>query len=264
MNGISYQSLDPELLGVMKKAHFTHLNLSLVTLDRESRNRARRPHALSRYISAVREAHRLGLKTVSYQILGLPGESLESMIRTLILATRLPVLIGASPFYLTPQTPLSRDFPTPEPIDLFRARLTALALETESCKREDLYTLWVATRIINFLKGLRFEPARISFPEAMALALQKGRRAALGVELLSRLLREKTLYAATPTGLKPLPKFRAPLFFELWSQLRQIGTTDGKGINFGRNTGTCGGFSRELEIENPGLRVFRSGRKPRS
>ena len=82
----------------MKKAHFTHLNLSLVSLDRESRDRAHRPHALNRYIAAVREAHRLGFKTVSYQILGLPGESLEAMIRTLVLAARLPVLIGASPF----------------------------------------------------------------------------------------------------------------------------------------------------------------------
>jgi radical SAM superfamily enzyme YgiQ (UPF0313 family) len=230
MNGISYQSLDPELLAVMKRAHFTHLNLSLVTLDRETRDRTRRPHTLSRYIAVVKEAQQLGFKLVSYQILGLPGESLESMIRTLVLAAGLPVLIGASPFYLSPQTPWSRDFPTPEPSDLFRARLTALALETESCKREDLYTLWVATRIINFLKGLRFNPARISFSEALALALQKGRRAAAGVEILSRLLTEKTLYAATPEGLKPLPKFRTSLFFRLWTQLRQIVTTEGKGI----------------------------------
>ena len=230
MNGISYQSLDPELLAVMKRAHFTHLNLSLVTLDRETRDRTRRPHTLRRYIAVVKEAQQLGFKLVSYQILGLPGESLDSMIRTLVLAAGLPVLIGASPFYLSPQTPLSRDFPPPEPIDLFRARLTALALETESCKREDLYTLWVSSRIINFLKGLRFDPACISFSEAMALALQKGRRAAAGVEILSRLLTEKTLYAATPDGLKPLPKFRTPLFFRLWTQLRQIGTTEGKGI----------------------------------
>jgi radical SAM superfamily enzyme YgiQ (UPF0313 family) len=230
MNGISYQNLDPELLAAMKKAHFTHLNLSLVSLDRETRNRAHRPHTLNRYITVVEEAHRLGFKLVSYQILGLPGESLESMIRTLLLAAGLPVLIGASPFYLSPQTPLSRDFPTPEPIDLFRARLTALALETESCKREDLYTLWVITRIVNFLKGLRFNPARISFSEALALARLKGRRASSGVEILSRLLTEKTLYAATPDGLKPLPRFRAPLFFKLWTQMREIVTTEGKGI----------------------------------
>ncbi len=230
MNGISYQSLDPELLAVMKKAHFTQLNLSLVSLDRETRNRAQRPHTLNRYITVVQEAHRLGFKLVSYQILGLPGESLESMIRTLVLASGLPVLIGASPFYLSPQTPLSLNFPAPEAGDLFRARLTALALETDSCKREDLYTLWVATRIINFLKGLRFSPACISFSEALDLALKQGRRAASGVEILSRLLTEKTFYAATPDGLRPLPKFRTSLFFKLWTQLRQIVTTEGKGI----------------------------------
>jgi hypothetical protein len=88
----------------------------------------------------------------------------------------------------------------------------------------------VSTRIINFLKGLRFNPARSSFSEAMALALQKDRRAAVGAEILSRLLTEKTLYAATPDGLKALPKFRPPLFFRLWTQMRQIVTTEGKGI----------------------------------
>ncbi len=235
MNGISYQSLDPELLAVMKKAHFTHLNLSLVSLDQETRDRARRPHTVKQYIAVVKEAHRLGFNLVSYQILGLPGESLESMIQTLVLAAELPVLIGASPFYLSPQTPLSRDFSAPQPIDLFRARLTALALETDSCKREDLYTLWVTTRIINFLKGLRFNPDRISFSEALDLAVRKGRRAATGVEILSRLLTDKTFYAATPDGLKPLPKFRGPLFFRLWDQLRHIVTTEGKGIALKKN-----------------------------
>jgi radical SAM superfamily enzyme YgiQ (UPF0313 family) len=248
MNGISYQSLDPEVLAVMKKAHFTHLNLSLVSLDRETRDRARRPHTVNRYITVVKEAHRLGFKLVSYQILGLPGESLGSMIRTLVLAAGLPVLIGASPFYLSPQTPLSRDFPAPEPGDLFRARLTALSLETDCCKREDLFTLWAATRIINFLKGLRFNPARISFSEALLLALQKGRRAAAGVEILSRLLAERTFYAATPDGLKPMLKFRAPLFFRLWTQLGPIVTTEGKTITLPNLSQDRSGFGSPSQL----------------
>ena len=91
-----------------------------------------------------------------YQILGLPGESLDSMIRTLLLNSRLPVLLGASPFYLTPGTAIAQKVPKQTETDLVRSRLTALGLETDHIKREDIYTLFMITRIINFFKGLRF------------------------------------------------------------------------------------------------------------
>jgi radical SAM superfamily enzyme YgiQ (UPF0313 family) len=39
MNGLSYQHLDAELLRLMKAAGFSHLNLSLVSADRQTRNR---------------------------------------------------------------------------------------------------------------------------------------------------------------------------------------------------------------------------------
>ena len=109
MNGISYQSLDSELLGLMKEAGFTHLNLSLVSSDPMIRRKISRPQGMGPYLEVVREAFQLGFRIVSYQIVGLPGESLVSMIRTLCLNARLPVLLGASPFYLTPGTPMAEE-----------------------------------------------------------------------------------------------------------------------------------------------------------
>ncbi|MBA4394140.1 MAG: B12-binding domain-containing radical SAM protein, partial [Desulfobacca sp.] len=174
MNGISYQSLDSELLVLMKAAGFTHLNLSLVSADPLIREKTFRTQGMEQYLQVVREAARLGFKIVSYQILGLPDESLDSMVRTLCLNAELPVLLGASPFYLTPGTPISGRFSKPTEEDIFKARLTAMAIESDHFQREELYTLFVTTRIINFIKGLRFEDDSLRIEEALRLAREQG------------------------------------------------------------------------------------------
>ncbi len=227
MNGISFQSLDPELLRAMKRAHFSHLNLALVSGDPRTRNRISRPHALRRYLQVVQEAHRLGFRLVSYQILGLPGESLSAQIATLRLAARLPVLIGVSPFYVIPGTAIARSLPPLGEADLFKARLTALALETKEVNRDDLYTLLISSRILNFFKGLRFSAGRLPLAAALVLAQDRGGRAAEGVAIFRRLLLENQLYAATRDGLQPLPRFQASLFLELWNNLGLITTLTG-------------------------------------
>ena len=230
MNGISYQSLDSELLQLMREAGFTHLNLSLVTSNPKIREETLRPQGMEKYLQVVKEASRLGFKIVSYQILGLPGESLNSMIRTLCLNSQLPVLLGASPFYLTPNTPIAERFPDPTEEDIFKSRLTAMAIETDQFKREDIYTLFVVTRIINFFKGLRFDNDWIDLREALKIARSEGKRSTIGAELFGKLLKEGLLYAATKEGYKPLPRFKAGLFFDFWSKLDFIKTQTGKVI----------------------------------
>src|SRR5678815_1314956 len=118
--------------------------------DRET---TKRPHTLEGYLRVVNKAHALGFKIVSYQILGLPNETLESMIQTLAFNAQLPVLLGASPFYRTPSSPIVRGLELNES-DFLRARLTALGVEHNDFSRDDIYTLFVITRVVNFLKGL--------------------------------------------------------------------------------------------------------------
>ncbi len=206
MNGVSYLSLDLELLGLMKRAGFTHLNLSLVSLDPAVCHAVGRPHSVAAFERVVRAAFQLGLRTVSYQILGLPGESFDSMVETLAFAARLPVLLGASPFYLPPGAALAEGTGEMDRERLVRCRLTALGLES----RDEIYTLFVATRMLNFLKGLPLVAGtKVSFGKALWEARGLGERQALGAEILERVLRNGVLYAVTPGGLEPLPRFRA-------------------------------------------------------
>jgi radical SAM superfamily enzyme YgiQ (UPF0313 family) len=220
MNGISYLSLDEELLRLMKAAGFTRLNLALVSSDTSVLETTKRPHTVAKYLEVVEAAHRLGFAITSYQILGLPFESLSSMVQTLVFSARLPVLLGASPFYLTPGSPIQRRLGVElTERDYVRARLTAMAMEGADFTRDDVYTLFVITRILNFLKSRD----------------ESSPRGRLGRELLEELLTSGVLWAAHGNERRPLTRFRPDLFFELWRQLGYVTDLEGDRIPVPQN-----------------------------
>jgi hypothetical protein len=131
------------------------------------------------------------------------------MIQTLAFNARLPVLLGASPFYRTPNAPIARGLELTE-ADFVRSRLTAMAVETGDCKRADLYTLFVTTRIINFLKGL---PLNSSTDLGSVLSRPwMDSRTQIGIELLARLCHTGRLHFWSPQGLVENHRFRTELF----------------------------------------------------
>ena len=228
MNGISYLSLDDELLELMRQAGFSHLNLALVSSDKTVRETTKRPHTLEAYLRVVHKAAALGFKIVSYQILGLPNESLDSMIQTLAFNARLPVLLGASPFYQTPNSPIARGLEL-NASDFIKARLTALAIETDHFSRADIYTLFVTTRIVNFLKGLPVDGVT-SLPELMRQRWSDP-RSQIGFDLLKQLAETQRLYFATSQGLLENKKFGIELFARVLSGIGTIRCQNGATIS---------------------------------
>jgi radical SAM superfamily enzyme YgiQ (UPF0313 family) len=228
MNGISYLSLEDELLELMFQAGFSHLNLALVSSDKTVRETTKRPHTLEAYLKVVDKANALGFKAVSYQILGLPNESLDSMIQTLAFNARLPVLLGASPFYLTPEAPIARRLDLTEE-DYVRARLTAMAVETAEFKREDIYTLFITTRLINFLKGLPLS----SSADLTELLYQPWTepRTRVGFELLNAFAETNRLYFSTKQGLIENRKFKPELLLRVLSGAGEIACQNGTQIS---------------------------------
>ncbi|HEY3167060.1 MAG TPA: radical SAM protein, partial [Candidatus Binatia bacterium] len=212
-------------LELMFRAGFTNLNLALVSSDKTVRETTKRPHTLEAYVRVVKKAHQLGFKIVSYQILGLPNESLESMIQTLAFNARLPVLLGASPFYRTPNAPIARGLHLNE-ADFVRARLTALAIETENFSRDDIYTLFVATRIINFLKGLPITES-VSLTDLMMYSWSSDSRTRVGFKLLKQLAITGRLHTWTKNGLVENRKFHADLFRRVFKQAGEVRAQSG-------------------------------------
>jgi hypothetical protein len=228
MNGISYLSLDDELMELMYQAGFSHLNLALVSSDKTVRETTKRPHTLEAYLNVVDKAHQLGFKIVSYQILGLPNETLDSMIQTLAFNARLPVLLGASPFYQTPSAPIARGLELNE-TDFVKARLTALAIETDNFCRDDIYTLFVTTRIVNFLKGLSLD-APTSLLEIISQPCADP-RTQVGFDLLRQLSQTGRLFFSTARGLVENRKFRADLFARVFGEIGAIRCQNGATIS---------------------------------
>jgi radical SAM superfamily enzyme YgiQ (UPF0313 family) len=155
MNGISFTSLDGELLGLMKKAGFRTINLSFVSIDPSMIEKMSRPGGMPRFDEIVTEAARVGLDVVAYAVLGMPGQNVAEMVDTLIYLMGRRVLIGPSVYYPTPGTSLfelckkERILPTA----IAQWRSSAFPIETNDFDRLDIATLLRLTRAINFIKG---------------------------------------------------------------------------------------------------------------
>jgi hypothetical protein len=155
MNGISFASLDGELLKLLKRAGFHTINLSYVSTDPSTKERMRRPKPTTEFDRILEEAEQVGLHVIAYAILGMPGQTIEEMVDTLIYLMGKKVLIGPSIYYPTPGTPLFERCKTEGilPVHLSQWRSSAFPIETKEFSRIDLVTLFRLVRTINFIKG---------------------------------------------------------------------------------------------------------------
>jgi anaerobic magnesium-protoporphyrin IX monomethyl ester cyclase len=155
MNGISFASLDGELLSWMKRAGFKTINLSFVTTDFSVKERMNRPGLTVDFKEVVNEAEEVGLNVVAYAIWGMPGQTIEEMVDTLISLMGMRVLIGPSIYYPTPGTGLFKKCEGMGilPPHLSQWRSSAIPIETGEFSRIDIVTLLRLSRTINFIKG---------------------------------------------------------------------------------------------------------------
>ncbi|HNX91751.1 MAG TPA: radical SAM protein [Candidatus Omnitrophota bacterium] len=160
MNGLSYLSLDNELLTKMKKAGFKSINLAIVSHDEKIRAGLARPHTRDRLIEIVSAANSIGLTVGISCIIGLPDQTIPEIWSTLTFLSGLQCLIQPSPFYFTPGSRLHIAKQGDPGIKLashrkdpfLSARLTAMDLECNEFTREDIFTLWKLVRVINHIK----------------------------------------------------------------------------------------------------------------
>jgi radical SAM superfamily enzyme YgiQ (UPF0313 family) len=155
MNGVSFASLDEELLRLMKRAGFRTINLSYVSVDPSTKERMRRPKPPTEFDKILENAAQVALNVVAYAILGMPGQTIEEMVDTLIYLMGKKVLIGPSIYYPAPGTPLFERCKKEGilPPYLSQWRSSAFPIETKEFNRLELLTLFRLARVINFIKG---------------------------------------------------------------------------------------------------------------
>jgi radical SAM superfamily enzyme YgiQ (UPF0313 family) len=155
MNGVSFSSLDEELLTLMRKAGFKTVNLSFVSTDLSFKERMGRPGTTSNFDNILEDAEQVGINVVAYAILGIPGQRIGEMVDTVIYLMGKRVLIGPSVYYPTPGTSLFEKCKEREllPSHPSQWRSSALPIETEDFNRLDIVTLFRLARVINFIKS---------------------------------------------------------------------------------------------------------------
>ena len=155
MNGVSFASLDEELLRLMKRAGFHTINLSYVSTDPSTKERMGRPKTTTEFDKILEQAEQVDLSVIAYAILGMPGQTIEEMVDTLIYLMGKKVLIGPSVYYPTPGTPLFERCKKEGilPRHLVQWRSSAFPIEMKEFSRLDLFTLFRLARVINFIKG---------------------------------------------------------------------------------------------------------------
>ena len=155
MNGVSFASLDEELLKLMKRAGFRTINLSFVSTSPLTKEKMGRPKPTTEFDKILKKTEQIGLRVIAYAIFGMPGQTIEEMLDTLIYLMGKRVLIGPSVYYPTPGTPLFERCKREGilPSNLSQWRSSAFPLETKEFNRLDLLTLFRLARAINFIKG---------------------------------------------------------------------------------------------------------------
>jgi radical SAM superfamily enzyme YgiQ (UPF0313 family) len=155
MNGVSFASLDEELLRLMKRAGFKTINLSFVSTDFSIKESMKRPGLAIDFKDIVDKAEQVNLNMIAYAILGMPGQTIEEMVDTLIYLMGKRVLIGPSVYYPTPGTDLFKKCKKMGilPSHSSQWRSSALPIETKEFNRLDIITLLRLARTINFIKG---------------------------------------------------------------------------------------------------------------
>jgi anaerobic magnesium-protoporphyrin IX monomethyl ester cyclase len=155
MNGVSFASLDGDLLRLMKRAGFRTLNLSFVSTDPSFKERMGRPGTTEAFDTVLGKAGQAHLNVIAYAILGMPGQTIREMVDTLIYLMGKRALIGPSVYYPTPGTSLFEQCKAKEllPSHSSQWRSSALPIETEHFDRLDIITLFRLARVINFIKG---------------------------------------------------------------------------------------------------------------
>jgi magnesium-protoporphyrin IX monomethyl ester (oxidative) cyclase len=176
-NGVSVITLNRELLELMKKAGCRSLNLAIESADPHVLlDIIHKPLNLEKAEQVIRDCKKLGIKTEGYFVLGMPGETLESMQCSLDFARRSELdevgVFAAVPFPKTELHELASQKGYMKNIDFCRveadnALQESMLLDTPWLKSEDVlafrqqfYDAFVRSSIRKRISLVRHEVGR--------------------------------------------------------------------------------------------------------
>lgn len=156
MNGIYSETLDKQTLHLMERAGFRRLNFSLVDINRTVLDHQQRLFP-ERFLELLPLLEASPFLIETHFIIGLPDQSPQDIVATLVYLAGKRLLPGPSVFYMAPMSPLFQDF-TPgdqEGLPSYRMmRSSTMFPVNPRLPRITLYTAMLLTRFINYVKGV--------------------------------------------------------------------------------------------------------------
>lgn len=175
MNGIYTENLDVATLSRMYDSGFRRLNFSLVDISRSVTDRQGRlfPSNLLTLLPYLENSPYL---TEVHYIIGLPDQTPEEVLETMIFLMGRRILPGPSIFYLAPGSPIFAEIPDREWEGHMRSmRSSAMLPINPLMPREILFTLMKIVRFINFVKAsVDREPGLTKLSDLLALPAIEG------------------------------------------------------------------------------------------
>lgn len=155
MNGLFPPSLDEEVVGLMKKAGFKTLNLSLGSFSAAQLERFNRPDVRGSFDNALFFAEKYHLQAVGYIIAGAPFQNPEDSVSDLICLAERRVLAGVSIFYPSPGSP---DYELCNEHEILAKSYSLMRSSafpvSHTTGRKQAVTILRLGRIVNFMKYL--------------------------------------------------------------------------------------------------------------
>jgi radical SAM superfamily enzyme YgiQ (UPF0313 family) len=139
MNGVSLEKIDEDIVGLMSRAGFRELNLSLMSHSADLQKKHARPFDSKGFARIAAAGRALGMNVRAYFILGLPGQTADEVRDTINFLKRLDVKLFPSVYYnvFSPKQEWKMQ------------RSSAFYNETDELSRDDLVRLFNECRAIH-------------------------------------------------------------------------------------------------------------------
>ncbi|MBI9098345.1 MAG: radical SAM protein [Spirochaetaceae bacterium] len=149
-NGLDYTNMTIEFVDYLVTMGFNSFTLSLGSSDRETLKKEKRPGNFRKLEEILAHLHSRNIPVSTFLICGLPEDSRESIISSLIYLHNLPTEIGISLFYPVPGIPRFEDK------QIFLNRVPSLCCGSsafpwgQSLSTEEMVTFFRLARLSNF------------------------------------------------------------------------------------------------------------------
>ena len=152
-NGVYWKTIDLKYLKQLIKHGLNQLNLSLTSIDFNVLKNNKRDYSKEEFDEFLNLVENFSLPVIVYFICGLPFDTKDSILETLLYLASKKVIIGISPFYPVPNTEIEK--------------VIKKALKPELCKGSSFYkwarirtksliTFFIISRFINAIKKINF------------------------------------------------------------------------------------------------------------